>query len=346
MLPALLLAAAAAVAAAGVAPPTAAAATHGSGDGTYYGSAVNGACSLYPRPLQYAGRRGVALAAASYGGASLCGACLSVTSTGRGSGANPLPRSFDAYVMDLCPTCPGRGDLDVATPGDGRWDVSWKVVDCPVVPGGPALYLQGSNDWYVKAQVRNVARPIAWVSIGGAPARRTHDHFWMAANPGGRGWAGRVAVSIGLAGGRVAHVGTIPIRSGVVLRGTKGRRGGGTTPATPARRKKGGRGGRRGGGGGHRRGGCAGLWGQCGGARHAGPTCCARGTACRRFHPWYSQCRPAGGGRRRRPRRQCAGLWGQCGGQLHAGPTCCARGTVCRRFHPWYSQCRPARRWA
>lgn len=178
-----------AAAAAAVAPPTTAAVTSGSGDGTYYWSTVHGACALSPRPPQYAGREAVAIATGSYGGdaASLCGACLAVTTTGEGAGANPLPRTFDAYVMDECPTCGGAGDLDVARPGDGRWPLSWRVVDCPVIPGGPRLFLVGSHAWYVKAQVRNVARPVAWVRIGGVAARRTHDHFWVGERPVGGG---------------------------------------------------------------------------------------------------------------------------------------------------------------
>lgn len=143
-----------AAAVAALVPPTTAAATHGSGDGTYYWSTVHGACALSPRPPQYAGRVGVAIATGSYGGdaASLCGACLSVTTTGEGSGANPLPPTFDAYVMDECPTCGGAGDLDVARPGDGRWRLSWRVVDSsrndgivPAVGELPRKALRESN---------------------------------------------------------------------------------------------------------------------------------------------------------------------------------------------------------
>lgn len=206
-----------AAAAAAVAPPTTAAVTSGSGDGTYYWSTVHGACALSPRPPQYAGREAVAIATGSYGGdaASLCGACLAVTTTGEGAGANPLPRTFDAYVMDECPTCGGAGDLDVARPGDGRWPLSWRVVDCPVIPGGPRLFLVGSHAWYVKAQVRNVARPVAWVRIGGVAARRTHDHFWVGERPVGGGFGDSVDVRVGLAGGGEVDMGNVRIRNGV-----------------------------------------------------------------------------------------------------------------------------------
>ena len=49
-------------------------------------------------------------------------------------------------------------DLDFALNGDGRWDISFTAIDCPVVSGtlGHIKFkLQGSSTWYLKLQVAN-----------------------------------------------------------------------------------------------------------------------------------------------------------------------------------------------
>lgn len=205
----ILAAAAAAVTAAASSLPTAAAffGTRHAGDGTYYGRTNQGHCSLTPRPAQYAGMTGVAVSTATYAGSSLCGACIRLTGSGRGSGANPITGTRLAYVMDECPSCGGRGDVDLAAPGDGRWAVSWNIVPCPTPGRRAGFLLQGSNRYYVKVQVRNTAAPAASVTVNGVRAARVVDNFWVARSAGGFRLPLRVA-GVTAAGGRFS--GSLP----------------------------------------------------------------------------------------------------------------------------------------
>jgi expansin (peptidoglycan-binding protein) len=72
----------------------------------------------------------------------------------------------------------------VATPGDGRWQVTWQAVDCPV-NGNINYLLQGSNPWYLKLGIRNARIGIlsvaAQISAGGpfVTLQRTSDNFFV-----------------------------------------------------------------------------------------------------------------------------------------------------------------------
>jgi len=51
------------------------------------------------------------------------------------------------------------GGYDLYIPGDGRWEIETKAIDCPTVPGqeGNIMFrFTGSNPWYVKLQARNI----------------------------------------------------------------------------------------------------------------------------------------------------------------------------------------------
>lgn len=324
----LLLAAtaAAAVAVAAVSTPAVALAPSGSGDATYYGGTDNGHCSLSPVPAQYGNRIPVAVGPDTYARSAGCGACLAATSAGVGAGADPPPAAFDAYIADECPKC-AAGDLDLGVPGDGRWDVAWRVVDCPVVAGGPELLLQGSDPYYVKLQVRNVPRPVVGVTVGGVAATRVPDNFWVANGAFGNGGV-RVEVDL-LEGGRL-DVGTIPIKNDEVLRGEGGEEGDAPMGAPPRDEvvqtpspapTAGGDGGHDGGEGGGGDGGMDGGEGGGGGG--------------------YGGGEPSGGGGRGGGGGGCAGVWRQCAGKHHAGPLCCADGTTCTYLNDYYSQCQP-----
>ncbi|GAB0490234.1 hypothetical protein MMPV_001466 [Pyropia vietnamensis] len=312
LLAATAAAAAAAAVAAALSTPSSALQTSGSGDATYYGGTTSGHCSLSPVPAQYGNRVPVAVGPATYAGSSSCGACLAATSTGTGAGEDPPPSAFDAYIADECPEC-AAGDLDLGIPGDGRWDVAWQVVDCPVMAGGPELLFQGSNPFYAKVQVRNVPRPVVGVTVGGVSATRVPDNFWVAHGAFG---SGGVQVVVDLQGGGTLDIGTVPIKNDEVLRGDGGGAPAAAPPGdvvmptpTPGRTdddsnggkngnegggNKGGDGGD-GGGGGSGRGrnsGCASVWGQCAGVHHAGPKCCVAGSSCTYINDYYSQCKP------------------------------------------------------
>ena len=45
--------------------------------------------------------------------------------------------------------------MDLAENGDGRWKVSIQAIQCPVGNSKIEYRLEGSNDWYIKLQVRN-----------------------------------------------------------------------------------------------------------------------------------------------------------------------------------------------
>ena len=50
------------------------------------------------------------------------------------------------------------GGYDLYIPGDGRWEIETKAIDCPTVPGknGNIMFrFTGSNPSYVKLQARN-----------------------------------------------------------------------------------------------------------------------------------------------------------------------------------------------
>ena len=47
------------------------------------------------------------------------------------------------------------GDVDLAVDGDGRWDIEIRGVQCPVGNTAIQYWFQGSNEWYLKLQIRN-----------------------------------------------------------------------------------------------------------------------------------------------------------------------------------------------
>jgi expansin len=157
------------------------------GEATYYGHTNAGNCGITPRPswassLTYL----VALNQNQYvsdyqsGG---CGICLEGRYLGTGAGSNPPADTFTALVVDRCPGC-AVGDLDLATTGDGRWDIEWRAIDCPVGSQSLRYQFEGSNQWYMKLGVRNHRVAVdsmevqtqtdgAWVK-----ASRTQDNFF------------------------------------------------------------------------------------------------------------------------------------------------------------------------
>ena len=86
-----------------------------------------------------------------------------------------------------CPEC-AVGSLDLATPGDGRWDVSWQAVQC-AVGGSTFVYtFEGSNPFYVKMRISNTRVPVASVNMQlsdntFAPMARTQDGAWTLSSP-------------------------------------------------------------------------------------------------------------------------------------------------------------------
>ncbi|KAK6179321.1 hypothetical protein SNE40_011710 [Patella caerulea] len=156
------------------------------GDGTYYAKTTNGTCQYDPPslpPVAMSPHIGylVALNKAQFLDSVACGMCFRVHAEGKGAGLNPIIGDFNVFVKDLCPGCL-QGDLDFAENGDGRWRILMQAVQCPVGNSNIEYLLQGSNEWYVKLQVRNARIPPteirafqgnSWVKM-----KHTSDGFW------------------------------------------------------------------------------------------------------------------------------------------------------------------------
>ena len=90
------------------------------GEGTYYGKGdpINGqwelgSCSIRaPCPSWFNDYVPVAINIEQYWG--MCGACLEVTCSGQGLGANPITGTFKAMVIVKCPGCK-KGGMDLST---------------------------------------------------------------------------------------------------------------------------------------------------------------------------------------------------------------------------------------
>lgn len=144
-----------------------------SGEGTYYGFRDRGFghCSFHFNGFggNYPGTP-LAINAAQYTGATICGLCVRFRGTGGGAGGNPISSSWQpGFVCDQCPECK-YGDLDLQWGGDGRWKIEWEPVQCPVGSSSFKFGFQGGNPWYKKMQVANARVPVAKVELlrGGA----------------------------------------------------------------------------------------------------------------------------------------------------------------------------------
>eukprot|EP00795_Rhopilema_esculentum_P013951 gene13951-4910_t len=140
---------------------------------SYYGEypVGTGACSLDPLPPVYKqkGWIKVAAGAPTFKKSLGCGMCLKIEASGKpvAKGNTPLVGTYLAVVNDLCGAC-GKGDLDFYIPGDGKWEIEFKAIDCPDVSGsqGNIQYrFTGSNPWYLKLQITNAKQPTAAVEF-------------------------------------------------------------------------------------------------------------------------------------------------------------------------------------
>ena len=148
----------------------------GAHEATYYTStAGSGACTVD----WSAGEHIAAMNNPQWDGSAHCGECLSVT--------GPLGSTI-VKVVDLCPECIS-GDLDlslaafaaIANPGDGRVDISWERVECPVA-GNLAFRFQGSHEFYLKLQALDHRQGVQAMSVfhNGSyqpMARSSDNHF-------------------------------------------------------------------------------------------------------------------------------------------------------------------------
>lgn len=187
---------------------------------TSYPPLAEGACSLPTAP----GEAFVAIASADYAGSEMCGRCLRVTGP---------EGTLDVRVVDECPTCePGQLDFGgeatfdlIANPLDGRVDVAWETIACDVGDAPMAIQFEGSNPYYLKAQVQDHRHGIAALEVeqgaSWAPMTRTADDHFTARS--GSGFPASVrfrATDVHgqpVETGPVAVVNDVPLDTGVQL---------------------------------------------------------------------------------------------------------------------------------
>ncbi|XP_060066506.1 uncharacterized protein LOC132546807 [Ylistrum balloti] len=158
------------------------------GDGTYYGVGSSGTCSYTPPDLPPVAKNPaitdlVALNSPQFFGSLACGMCFTVSGSGHGLGNDPITGKHIVFVKDLCPEC-HAGSVDFAKNGDGRWGISIRAIQCPVGNTKIEYKFQGSNDYYLKLQIRNARIPATQVemrqkSMQYASFRHTSDGFWV-----------------------------------------------------------------------------------------------------------------------------------------------------------------------
>jgi len=178
-----------------------------SGDGTYFDMPDIGTGNCAYRSTtglnQFAQQiQPVAINSVQYDSSAACGVCLTMQGTGSGSGSDPISTEpFTAVVVDQCPSCPSLGDLDLATnPAlDGRWDITWTAIPCPVGDEFFQYMLEGSNQNYVKIQVRNTMFPVSTFELINPSTNayqelvRSNDNFFVASG----GWDfGSISVTL------------------------------------------------------------------------------------------------------------------------------------------------------
>lgn len=152
------------------------------GEGTFYGFSTGGNCGMgskWDLPKMYHSMLPVAINHEQYANSASCGACLKVTGHGNGIGTTPITGTFYAYVHDHCYECK-KGDLDLSSSGDGRWNISFKFIPCP--NNQPELLFEGSNDYYKKIQIRGLTYPAWGMHINGKRGDRSQDNFFVSYN--------------------------------------------------------------------------------------------------------------------------------------------------------------------
>lgn len=148
------------------------------GDGTYYGPTQRGHCAFRENlPRTFANMVPVSLSFPQYDNSASCGACIEFYGTGRGSSGTKIGTHKQyAYVHDSCHDC-NAGDLDLSVNGDGRHEVVWKFIPCPV--DDVQLLFEGSNTYYKKIQIRGTKTPIMSAVVDGKPSIKSPDNFFI-----------------------------------------------------------------------------------------------------------------------------------------------------------------------
>jgi len=132
------------------------------GELTFYGQGADsgGTCN-YNNPTASLANQMPTIAVGDFSNAAKCGMCVMIYPLGTGSGNSNFPnrKPFMAFVNNQCPEC-GPDNLDLAETGDGRWNIEWEAVDCPVSDNILLLLKSGSSIWHTEIQARNFHIPI------------------------------------------------------------------------------------------------------------------------------------------------------------------------------------------
>lgn len=187
-----------------------------SGIATYYGATGGGNCMFDPT-----GDLNVtAMNEVQYAGSAACGQCIEVAGE-RGT--------VTVRVVDRCPEC-GVGHLDlsqeafaqIADPADGRVNIQWTPVTCPVAGNVAYRFKEGSSRWWTAIQVRNHRLPVQalayrtsgdWIDV----PRENYNYFVVAS---GVGTDGPFAVRVTAADGQQLED-TLPgVQEGQVFTGS------------------------------------------------------------------------------------------------------------------------------
>ncbi len=153
------------------------------GIATWYDATGDGACSFgRSSDLQVA-----AMNAPQFAGSAVCGECIDV----KGPRGSTVVR-----VVDKCPECgPGHLDLSkeafskIAELSQGKVDITWQPVACPVSGNVQYHFKDGSSKWWTAIQVRNHRLPISklewsrqgsWVEI----SRESYNYFVVSGGVG------------------------------------------------------------------------------------------------------------------------------------------------------------------
>jgi len=132
------------------------------GEATYYTFADgSGNCGFPPTPDDLMVG---AMNHTDYAGSAACGTCVRIVGP---------QGTVDVRIVDRCPECP-QGDIDlspeafelIAPLAEGRVDITWQYIACPVQ--GPIIYhfKDGSNPWWTAVQIRNHRHGIASFEVG------------------------------------------------------------------------------------------------------------------------------------------------------------------------------------
>ncbi|KAL3866262.1 hypothetical protein ACJMK2_043576 [Sinanodonta woodiana] len=156
------------------------------GNASFYGTGYSGMCQIPPNSLPHAAQsrntEPAALNKPQLYGSLTCGMCLRVTPQRTLVGHTPLRNEY-VYITDVCENCLA-GDIDLATNGDGLWAIDLQAAQCPVQNTKISYKFQGSQEWFIKLQIRNTRFPVTEVQMyqpqsrQWLPLSRSLDGFW------------------------------------------------------------------------------------------------------------------------------------------------------------------------